>query len=130
MIYILETTCSDYGLARILYTVKKGLNLIQLMGPILAMLALYINFTKLTANPEEKKYKKGIINTLVATLLLFFVPILVNITMTVLNNSGIKGTNNIPKCWVDAEKTYNKIKNNSNGYVDVTEGDDKYKEAK
>ena len=50
--------------------------------------------------------------------------------MTVLNNSDIKGTNNIPKCWVDAEKTYNKIKNNSNGYVDVTEGDDKYKEAK
>lgn len=111
MIYLLDTVCADYGIANILYIIKKSLTIIQIIGPILTIIALWINFTKMTANPDEKKYQKNIFNCLISTVLLFLIPIIVNAVMQILANTGISGITDIPTCWQDAETIHNQIVN-------------------
>ena len=57
MILDLVSFCSDPVLARVLGIIKNVLGKIQLIGPILGIIALIINLIKLMANPEEKKLK-------------------------------------------------------------------------
>lgn len=108
MFWILDTTtnlvntCSSPILARILNLIKTSLNIIQIIGPILAMIALVLNFTKLTTNPDEKKYKKGLINSLIATVMLFLLPAIINLTMSLLGN-----TFTISSCWNNLENITN-----------------------
>ena len=49
--------CGSIGIAGLINIVKTVLSLIQIIGPILCMIALTINFIKLMSNPDEKKYK-------------------------------------------------------------------------
>jgi len=100
MIYILETInnmddfCKSFILYNILSVMKKSLNILQIIGPILTMVALTISFIKLTLNPEEKKYLKGIKNSLIATVIMLMMPALINLTMSLLDD----GTT-ISSCW-------------------------------
>ena len=70
----LGNCCSDYTLVTVLDIIKQFLNLIQLIAPILLIISLVIQFTRLLANPDDKKGTKRLINTCVATVLCFFVP--------------------------------------------------------
>ena len=95
--YILEsivTGCSSPGLSRLLQILKNIINLIQIIGPILLIISLAITFTKLAANPEEKKYKKNIKNELIGILFLFAVPIIVNAAMSMLDDAF-----SVSRCW-------------------------------
>lgn len=103
-----DVTCSSVGLANILSIIKTCLNIIQIAGPIIGMVALVINFTKLMANPEEKKYSTSLKNSLIAMVMLFFLPFIINLTMGLLDN-----TFNLANCWTNAEKVKAEI-NNSN----------------
>ena len=80
--YILDTFCSDiYPLLRI---INYFLSFIQIIGPIVAILALLINsFNIVKANDsnEMNKYKKRMINSVIALVVLFFIPILVNLAI-------------------------------------------------
>ena len=86
--------CSSQALASILNILKNILTLIHIIGPILLIISLIITITKLVNNPDEKKYKKNIKNELIAIILLFFVPIIINVTMLMLDDSF-----NIATCW-------------------------------
>ena len=108
MLYILDTInnmdnfCQSFIMFNILNVIKKGLRVIQIMGPILTMVALTISFIKLTLNPEEKKYLKQIKNSLIATVIMLMLPAIINATMGLLDD----GTT-ISNCW-------NSIDNNNN----------------
>lgn len=119
MIYILDaaSTCSSPALANILSILKQALALIQLIGPILGIVGLAICFTRLMVNPEEKKYKSAIKNCLIAILILFFIPFLVNLTMGLLDDSF-----NLATCWNNAESA-----KNSNGKAEYNNKKDKNK---
>lgn len=120
MIYILEETisqdiidaCGAGALANILSIVKTILNIIQIVGPILAIVSLIISFTRLMANPDEKKYKAGLRNSIIALVLLFFLPFLVNLTMSL-----VDGSFDLATCWNHAEEVAT-IGEESN-YVDI-----------
>ena len=125
MIYLLDyqrisqdiiDACGSVGIANVLSITKAVLNLIQIVGPILAVVALAINFTKLTANPEEKKYKAGLKNSIIALVVLFMVPFLVNLSMSLADESF-----SIATCWNNAEEVAKVGKDND--YVDVTNKD-------
>ena len=58
--------CQDVGLMAILYTVKKVLQLIQIIVPILLIVVTGINFTKLVMNPDDKKGLKKVLNSFIA----------------------------------------------------------------
>ena len=90
-------SCSDPGLAYLLFFVKRFLNVIQIIGPIVALVGLTIHLIKLMTNPEDKKNKPLIKNWLIALLLLFFVPVIINLVMTLLD-----GKFDLPTCWNEA----------------------------
>lgn len=88
------TGCSSPALGRLLQILKNILTLTQIIGPILLIIAMSITFTKLMANPEEKKHKKSLKNQLFAILFLFAVPIIINAFMGIMDNSY-----SVSECW-------------------------------
>lgn len=96
MIEVLEiiNECSSPALSAILSTSKQIIKLIQIMGPILLIIALIINFIKLINNPEEKRLRKNLINSVIAAVFLFFIPMLIDVTMKMLDD-----TFTISACW-------------------------------
>ena len=53
------STCSDPGLGIVLSVLKRIINIVQIVGPIVFLIALAVNFTKLMMNPDEKKLLKN-----------------------------------------------------------------------
>ncbi len=106
--------CGSYAIANILSITKTIVNLIQLLGPIICMVALAINFTKLMSNPDEKKYKPIIKNCIIALIILFMVPFIINLTMRLADESF-----DLAKCWNNAEEVANAGENSE--YVETTE---------
>lgn len=102
MVYILEdiiVTCSDPGLASILSLLKTFLNIIQIIGPIIALISLVIILIKLISNPENQKLKSAFKNWLIALIMLFLVPIIVDASMQLLDDSF-----SVASCWNYAEQ--------------------------
>ncbi len=80
---------------------KNILKLIQIIGPILMLIALSINLYTMIKDPEDKKAPKKIKNSIIALVLLFFVPIFVNVLL-----QNILGSSNVGVCYKNA--TFNK----------------------
>ena len=86
--------CNSPALAVTLSAVKKVLTIIQIVGPILLILAIALHVTQLMANPDDKKIPKKIFNSILATLFLFFIPLLINIVLKWMGTSF-----NFSACW-------------------------------
>lgn len=83
----LGTCCSSYGLASIFNTLLKILGIIQIIAPILLIIMTTVQLIKLVINPEEKGGNKKIFNKFLATLFIFFLPIIVDAVMSVIPDS-------------------------------------------
>ena len=110
MILDLVSFCSDPVLARVLGIIKNVLGKIQLIGPILGIIALIINLIKLMANPEEKKLKTSIRNWTISIVILFLIIVIIDVTMSMLlstiGNSNEKFQ--LAVCWKNARvNSYN-----------------------
>lgn len=92
-------SCGSVGIAGILSITKTVLNIIQIVGPILSIVGLAVCFVKLTVNPDDKKYKAGLKNSLISLVVLFMVPFLVNLSMSMADN-----TFDLATCWNHAEE--------------------------
>ena len=97
MLQLLEVTCTDSSLGMILSVFHKIVQIIQIIAPILLIVMLAIFFTRLLANPDDKKGLKRIRNAMHACLFVFMVPVCVSALMGLL---GEKTT--ISSCWNDA----------------------------
>ena len=95
MIYFLS--CGSVGVANLITILKNILNIIWIITPILAILFLVINLTKIMINPEEKKLPNKIKNILIALIIVFMIPTIVNAFMYMLDDST-----SISSCWKDA----------------------------
>lgn len=107
-----SATCSDPGLAAIISLIKKVMNIIWIIGPILAIIGGVIAFTKLMSNPDEKKYKGLLKNMIIALLMLFFIPVIVNTVMKLFDD-----TFEVSACWNQAEVT-NSTGSQGSTYID------------
>ena len=105
------SACSDPALANSLRLIKNAFTLIQVIGPIIALVSLVLILIKLFINPENKKLKNAFRNWLIALLFLFFIPIIVNAVMGLLDDSF-----SVSSCWNYAEQ----VKNNGteSEYID------------
>lgn len=114
MMFILNvsSSCSDPALATILAVIKKFMNILWIVGPILAIVGAGIALFKLLSNPDEKKYKSLFKNMLMALLFLFLLPALVNAVMGLLD-----GTFDFATCWNQAESISQTTSQGSN-YID------------
>ena len=117
---ILEVSCKDYSLISIMSVVKKLLTIIQIIVPIILIVMLIIRIINLLHNPDDKKGIKRIINMVIATIIVFFIPTIVNAIMGAIGNDMV-----ISNCWNNAEGFTFNI-NNTDEYVNPY-GDDREK---
>lgn len=96
MLEIIEiiNNCSSPDLGAVLYGIKKIIGMIQIIVPILLMISLLINFTKLLKDPDNSKLKSTIKNSFIATVIVFFVPIFINVLMNILGENFT-----VSDCW-------------------------------
>jgi len=91
------SSCNDAGLARVMLGIKNGLNLIQIIVPILLMVMASINIAKVVRNPDDKKLIPKIKNSFMAAAVVFFVPLFLNVLMQILGTNTL-----ISDCWNNA----------------------------
>lgn len=114
----LGNCCSDYGLANILDILRKILELLQIIVPILLIVMATVQFTKLVASPDAKDGVKSLINKFMAAGICFFIPTFVNIVLTVIPSSGVVSkTFQVSACWQKAKKSNALIKSTAFKYV-------------
>ena len=90
--------CENYGLIAIMYVISKFMDILYILGPILALVSLGLSLVKLVTNPEEKKNKSRIKNCLIALVVVFFLPVIVNATMNLVTDGySVEGCFEIAK---------------------------------
>lgn len=108
----LETSCTSQTLASILGITRHILILISIVVPILLIISLLKSFTTLMQNPDEKGGVKKIINSLLAAMIVFFIPTILNILMNVLGERY-----NLSSCWLLAKIDRKAL--NSTKYINI-----------
>ena len=89
--------CDNTTLLSFFTIFKRILLLIQIFVPIILVVFASINIAKMVNNPDDKKGKKKILNQFIAAIIVFFVPLFVNVTMNLLGDN-----NDISSCWMKA----------------------------
>lgn len=115
---LILVSCSDPGIAQIVKILKTIFDMVQIIGPVLAMLSLaWIFLRNVTAGEKEvfKNNFKRIKNALIALVVTFFLPVFVNLVMSA---TFMSNTFEVSACWKEADsyKISNKTK-----YIDKKE---------
>jgi hypothetical protein len=92
--------CNDSGALQVVYLVKTAINIISLAAPIILIIMASIDILKIVTSSMDKTGSiiKKIVTRLLAALLIFFVPTLVNMAMSLLGEGNIQSSN----CWKNA----------------------------
>ena len=115
MFFVLSNQlCDDYVLATFLVIIRRVIDLIQLLAPIILLIAALIQFIKMVINPDDdKKGKKKILNSFLSAIIIFFIPLIINLTMKIIAEYGDVGINNegevtafnLSACWNSVNET-------------------------
>ncbi len=106
--FILNVVCSDYALAGILGTIKRVIDVIRIIVPILLLISGTIIFTKGIFNPEQQdKTKKAFINSIISAVIVMLLPFILDTTMLIISSYGDVGIRengntlafDISSCW-------------------------------
>ena len=109
----LGSCCSDPGLVSIIDIVRKGMDLFQLIVPILLLVMLVVQLTKLVVNPDEKNGIKKITNRILAAMIIFILPVIINVVIT---NLPANENFQLSACWKTAEDMAEMQRTGSNVY--------------
>ena len=86
--------CSSTALGAVLSIMRRAIDLIQIIVPILLMISLAFNLIKLMGDPDNKKLLPRIKNAALATVIVFMIPVFINALM------GMLGENfSVSACW-------------------------------
>ena len=108
------------GIYPILMVLKRGLTIIQILGPILAIVSLMITLFKMVGNSdigEMEKNKKRIKNSLIALVTVFFIPLFINIVMYLVGNNTV-----LTECWNNLDNMGQVSPSNGGGSGNVQRG--------
>lgn len=108
----LGTCCSDYGLMNVLNVFRRILDIVQIVVPIILIIALTIKLTQILTNPDEKKEMKKIYNMGVAAVVVFFIPMLVDVTLGMMPDSY-----QLSSCWNMAKEQSTSISSSAHKYI-------------
>ncbi len=104
--------CKDPGLVSILKIIQNGLSIVRIIVPIILIISMIWIITKMLVNPEEKKYVKLLRNSVLAAVIVFFIPTLLNLAMSWLDDSF-----SVTACWNVAKSQENLVNWNDPGEV-------------
>lgn len=105
MILDITVYCSDPGLGFILLILKRAFIIIQVIVPIILLVSLAYLFTKMVMDPDNKKLINNVRNAIIACVVVFLLPTLVNLTMNILGENYT-----LSECWNNAYVSSNKTK--------------------
>ena len=118
----LGTCCNDYGLVALFDIARKVFNLVQILAPIILIMMTIIHFVKLAANPEMKDGMKRIYNMVLATVIVFFLPVFVDTVMNLMPG----GENfQIATCWQQAAQSNYVVNALDTQYINPNKNDRK-----
>lgn len=102
--YILDVleTCNDSALSTFLPVVKAIMLIIQIAVPTVLLISFTVDFVKLTINPEQKDGFRKILNKLIAAIIVFVLPFIMNVIMGAVGEST-----EFSNCWNNAPSTIN-----------------------
>ena len=81
MIMNITSTCGDSILIPFLSILKNLLNIIHIIVPLLLILSVTLTITKLFQDPDDKKAPKKIINSVIAIVIIFFLPVFLDVVV-------------------------------------------------
>lgn len=113
MINVANVICSDYVMIKIVSILKRAIDVIRLIAPILLMIGGTITFSKGVFKPDESAKSKTVgkfLNGVFATVIVMFLPFIINTIMLVISTYGevgIKENNSnaafqLSSCWTQA----------------------------
>lgn len=84
---LISSCCSDIGLAKILSIINNIIQLVHIIVPIILIIMATINLIELMSTPEEKKLLKKLFNKILAAIIVFMVPTIMNAFLNILPNN-------------------------------------------
>lgn len=101
MFYVLNFDC-DAETLRIIYLIKVAFNIIKIAVPILLIIMCMFNILKMIISKEgwNKKIIQKIVFKLVAAVLVYMVPTMINLGLSVIGESNFT----LGTCWKNATK--------------------------
>ena len=109
----LGNCCSDYSIVMVLDNFRKIFDIIQLVVPIMLIIWSAVGFINLIMHPDEKKGIKGITNKYIAAVVVFFIPVIVDVVLGILPQSF-----QVSACWKKSKVTSELIRTSNNTYID------------
>lgn len=97
-----DVSCNDSTIGGIVSVLKNGLTIIQIVSPILALIIVSIRLFQMVKNPDDKKGLSKIKNALIALVILFFIPMLINLIFSWMGSS-----NDLSSCWNNKDANFN-----------------------
>lgn len=91
---MLILSCNSTSIASLIVVTRSIIHLIQIIVPILLIVMVVINLFKLVYNPDLKNGHKMIINKLIAAIVVFMIPVLLEALLNIL-----PGGINFIECW-------------------------------
>lgn len=108
------TCCGNYALVGFLDTCRSIIQFIQLIAPIILLVAGTIQLVKMVVNPEEKNGLKKFINKFLAAAIIFFIPILFDASIGVLPDNFT-----LSACWNTAKTVKAITTSTSANYIEL-----------
>ncbi len=118
----LGNCCSDSSIALLINAIKRIVDIIQIIIPILLIIFAAIEFFKLVVNPEKKNGTKHIMNMFISATIIFFIPIIVNVILNIMPQSF-----NVVACWNQAKTIAESSRNYKFEYINPYKGKEKKK---
>lgn len=85
----LGNCCKDSGLLSILGVFSNIIEIVQIVVPIILLLMVCIKLLQMVINPDEKKNFKTLRNQIIAAVIVFFIPMLINVLVGMIDNTNI-----------------------------------------
>ena len=101
LIMDLVSVCSNHAIIPILAIFVRALVILHIAAPVLLLVGFGINLFKLIKFKdvkEEQKLKKQISNQLIATVIIFLLPYIVNLLMWAISQGGLS-VFDVADCW-------------------------------
>lgn len=98
--------CRDgSGIIKAMTFIKAIINVIRILVPIGLVAYTIFEVVKKVINPDDKDFMKHITNRIIAAVVVFFVPLIVSLTLKVIdiasgNNSA--SSKSLGRCWEKA----------------------------
>ena len=102
--------CEQPGIVQVIYFLKIFLNLIRFVTPIILIITISLDFYKnmLTGANEKESIIKKSSNKILACIIVFLVPTMINLLLSILNAASIDTsdyTNDFATCYKEANPT-------------------------